>query len=90
MVTVLGEYGTEEQYSILRCFFFLWAELNAKNIHKEMFPVYSRKCLVYKAVHKWVKKFSQGRSKVTDAQPGCPVEITTEAKNSVLRVSAHW
>jgi hypothetical protein len=45
-----------------------------------MFPVYGRKCLSHKAVHNWVKKFSQGRSKVANnAQPGCPVEIATEA-----------
>jgi hypothetical protein len=45
-----------------------------------MFPVYSGKCLSRKAVHSWVDKFSQGRSRVTDdAQPGNPVEIATEA-----------
>ncbi|PNF25323.1 hypothetical protein B7P43_G10940 [Cryptotermes secundus] len=38
----------------------LWANgSNAKNVHKEMFPVYSGKCLSCKAVHNWVKKFSQ-------------------------------
>jgi hypothetical protein len=30
--------------------------LNAKDIHKEMFPVYSGKCLSCKAVHNWVEK----------------------------------
>jgi hypothetical protein len=45
-----------------------------------MFPVYSGKFLLCKAVHNWVKKFSQGRSKVADdTRPGCPVEIATEA-----------
>jgi hypothetical protein len=35
-----------------------------------MFPVYGRKFLSLKAIHNWVKKFSQGRSKVADdAQP---------------------
>jgi hypothetical protein len=30
----------------------LWAKgLNAKDIHKEMFPVYGEKCLSCKAVH---------------------------------------
>jgi transposase len=60
----------------------LWAKaLNAKIfIHTEMFPVYDRKCLPRKAVHNWVEKFSQGRSKVTDdASPGRPVKIATEA-----------
>jgi hypothetical protein len=33
-------------------FFFLWAEgLNAKDIHKEMFPACGGKCLSLKAVH---------------------------------------
>jgi hypothetical protein len=46
---------------------FLWAKgLNAKDIHKEMFPIYSGKCLSHKAIHIWVDKFSQGRSKVAD------------------------
>jgi hypothetical protein len=45
----------------------LWAkELNAKDIHKEMFPVYGQKCLSCKAVHTLAKKFSQGCSKVAD------------------------
>jgi hypothetical protein len=45
-----------------------------------MFPVYSGKCLSRKAVHIWVEKFSQGRSKVADdALPGRPVENATEA-----------
>jgi hypothetical protein len=47
--------------------YFLQAkELNAKDIHREMFPVHGGKCLSRKAVHKWVEKFSQGRSKVVD------------------------
>jgi hypothetical protein len=59
----------------------LWAKgLNAKDIHKETFPVYSGKCLLRKAVHNWVKKFSQECSTIADdAQPGHPVEIATEA-----------
>jgi hypothetical protein len=60
---------------------FLWAkELDAKYIHKKMFPVYCAKCLSRKVVRNWVKKFSQGRSKVAgDARPGHLVEIVTEA-----------
>jgi hypothetical protein len=35
----------------------LWAKgLSAKDIHKEMFHIYGRKCLSYKAVHSWVEK----------------------------------
>jgi hypothetical protein len=59
---------------------FLWAKgLNAKDIQKEMLPVYGGKCLLRKVVHNWVEKFSQGFSKVPDdAQPGRPVEIVIE------------
>jgi hypothetical protein len=56
--------NTKEQHSVVH---FLWSKgLNAKDIHKEVFPVYSGKCLLHKAVHNWVEKFPQGRSKVTD------------------------
>jgi hypothetical protein len=38
MATLLKECATNEQRSVVR---FLWAKgLNAKDIHKEMFPVY--------------------------------------------------
>jgi hypothetical protein len=64
MVTVLEECHTEEQCSVVR---FLWAKgLDAKYIHKKMFPVYGGKCLPRKAVRNLVEKFSQGRSKVSD------------------------
>jgi hypothetical protein len=50
MVTVLKGCTTEEQPYVVR---FLWAkELNAKDIHKEMFPLYGEKCLSRKAFHK--------------------------------------
>jgi hypothetical protein len=49
MATALEEYTTTEQRSA-EC--FLWAKgLGAKDIHKEMFPVYGGKCLSYKAAH---------------------------------------
>jgi hypothetical protein len=64
MATVLEDCSTEEKLSGV-C--FLWAkELNSKDTHKEMFPVYGGKCLSHKAVHNWVQKFSQGRPKVAD------------------------
>jgi hypothetical protein len=45
------------QRAELSCAFFLWKKgLNAKDIHKEMFPVYGGKCLSHKAVHNWVEK----------------------------------
>jgi hypothetical protein len=71
--------------------FHLWAKgLNAKDIDKEMFPVYGGKCLSRKAVHKWTEKFSEGRSKVADdARPGAEVAEIRQ-KTSMLRVSTHW
>jgi hypothetical protein len=73
------------------CAFFLWAKgLNAKDIHKESFPVYDGKCLLRKAVHNWAEKLYQGRSKVADdAQPDAEVAETTVKTTSVLRVSTH-
>jgi hypothetical protein len=64
MATVLEECTTEEQRSDV-C--FLWSQgLNAKDIHKEMFPVYGGKCLSHKALHNSVEKFSQRRLKAAD------------------------
>jgi hypothetical protein len=58
--------------------FFCGKTLNAKDIHKEMFPAYGGKCLSRKAVHNWVDKSPQGRSKVAGAaRPGRPVEAAT-------------
>jgi hypothetical protein len=65
--------------SILLCVFCA-KRTQCKGYSKEMFPVYSAKCLSCKAVHNWVKKFSQGCLKVADdAWPGCPAVIATEA-----------
>jgi hypothetical protein len=70
MATVLQGCTTEEQRSVLRFFFFGGGGgakgLNSKDIHKEMFPVYGEKCLSRKAVHNWVEKFFQVRSKGAD------------------------
>jgi hypothetical protein len=55
MTTVLKEYSTEELNSTLS--FSRAKGLNSKHIHKEMFPVYGKKCLPLKAVHNWVDKF---------------------------------
>jgi hypothetical protein len=56
MATVLEECITEEQRSVLR--FLLAKGLNAKDIHKEMFPVYGGKCLSRKAVQNWAADVS--------------------------------
>jgi hypothetical protein len=58
METVLEVCTTEEQRSVVH-FIFVWAKgLNAKDIHKEMFLIYTGKCLWRKAVHNWLAKIS--------------------------------
>jgi hypothetical protein len=76
MATVLEDCTTEEHRSVAH---FLWAKgLKANDIHKEISPVYGGKCLSRKAIHNWVEKFSQGRSKVADdARTGAEVAETT-------------
>jgi hypothetical protein len=51
MATVLEGCTTKQQHSVVH---ILWAkELNAKDIYKEMFPVYGGMCLSHKAVSPW-------------------------------------
>jgi hypothetical protein len=70
-------WGMYYQKAVLCCEFFA---LNAKNVHKEIIPVYGVECLSCKELHNRVEKFSQGSSKVTyEAWPGHLVEIATEA-----------
>jgi hypothetical protein len=46
MATMLEECATKQQNSVVHC---LWAKaLDEKNIHKEMFRVYSGKCCCVK------------------------------------------
>jgi hypothetical protein len=53
-----------EQIGVVR---FLWAkDMTAKDIHKEMLPMYGEHCLSRQAVHNWVQKFSQGRTSIED------------------------
>jgi hypothetical protein len=60
VATMLEECTTKGQCSVAH---FLSAKgLNAKDTHKELFPVYSGKCLSHEVVYNWVKKFSQGCS----------------------------
>jgi hypothetical protein len=79
MATLLEECITEEQSSAV-CFCGQKG-LNANDINKEMFSVYGGKCLSRKAVHNWVEKFPEGRSKVADdARPVAEVAETTVKK----------
>jgi hypothetical protein len=51
---MLEKCTIEGQHSVTR---FLWEEgLNAKDIHKVIFPAYGGKCLSRKAVHNWIEK----------------------------------
>jgi hypothetical protein len=64
MATVLEGYITEEHRSVVLS---LWAEeLNAKDSHQKIFPLYVRKCLSRETAHDWVEKFAPGHSKVAD------------------------
>jgi hypothetical protein len=56
MATVLEEYTTKEQNSVV-CF-LLAKGTNAKDILKEFFSVYGWKCLSPKVVHNWVVNVS--------------------------------
>ena len=52
--------------------------MEAKDIHKEMLPMYGEHCLSCQAVHNWVQKFSEGRTSIEDEHlAGRPVEIAT-------------
>jgi hypothetical protein len=48
---------------------------------KKCFPVYSGKCLSLKAVHNWVKKFSEGRSEVADDETEMRKWLRQESKD---------
>ena len=59
-----------------RCAVFVWAKvMAAKDIHKEMLPMYAQYCLSRQAVHNWVQRFSEGRTSIEDEHPvGRPVK----------------
>jgi hypothetical protein len=64
--------------------------LIVKDIHKEMFYVWSVKCLLHKSVHNWVKKrgkhFADNEEVETEAQK-C---WDSGHKTSLLLVSMLW
>ena len=43
--------------------------MEAKDIHKEMLPMYGEHCQSRQVVHNWVQKFSEGRTSIEDAHP---------------------
>ena len=78
MAVPLNTCTTIEQRGVVR---FLWAKgMAAKDIHKEMLPMYGEHCLSHQAVHNWVQKFSEGRTSIEDEhRVGRLVEIATPA-----------
>ena len=55
---------TTEQCGVVR---FLWAKgMAAKDIHKQMLPMYGEHCLSRQAAHNWAQKFSEGRTSTED------------------------
>ena len=38
----------------------------AKEIHKEMLPMYGEHCLPCQAVHNWMQMFSEGQTSIED------------------------
>ena len=64
MAAPLNTCTTIEQRGVVR---FLWAKgMAAKDIHKEMLPMYGEHCLSRQAVHNWVQKFSERRTSIED------------------------
>jgi len=64
MVAPLNTCTTIEQRGVV---WFLWAsDMAAKDIHKEMLPMYGEHCLSCQAVHNRVQKFSEGRTSIED------------------------
>jgi hypothetical protein len=87
MVSVLDEYTTEEQRSFMH---LLWANINVKDINKEMFPAYGGKCLSHIMFHNWVENFSQGLSKdADDIRPGAEVGDNSQ-KTSIPQILLQW
>ena len=69
MAAPLYTCTTIEQRGVVR---FLWAKgMAAKDIHKEMPPMYAEHCLSRQAFHNWVQKFSEGRTSIEDEHRVC-------------------
>jgi len=77
MATPLSTCTTIEQRGDVR-FFVGKKKMEAKDIHKEMLPMYGEHCLSCQAVHNWVQKFLEGRTSIEDEhRAGRLVEIVT-------------
>jgi hypothetical protein len=84
METVLEGCITEQQRSVVN---FLWIkELTAKDIHKEMFPVYVGSVCHVKRFHLGGKRFADDEEVETEVRKW----LRQQSKTSMLRVSTHW
>jgi hypothetical protein len=77
MALPLNTCTTIEQYGVVR---FLWAKnMEAKDIRKEMLPMYNEHCLSRQAIHNWVLRFSEGQTSIEDEhRAGWPVPTATK------------
>ena len=65
---------------------FLWAKnMEAKDMHKEMLPMYGEHCLSRQAVHNWVQKFSEGRTNIEDEHQSSARVVPTATKRIFRR-----
>jgi len=48
------------------CVFCGQKKFEAKDIHKEILPMYGEHCLSCQAGHNWMQKFSEGRKSIED------------------------
>ena len=64
--------------------------MEAKDIHKEMLPMYGEHCLSRQVVHNWVQKFSEGRTSIEEEhRAGRPVEIATPETLQLVEDRGH-
>ena len=67
-----------EQRGVVR---FLWAKnMETKDIHREMLPMYGEHCLSRQAVHNWVQKFSEGPTSIEDKHQSSARVVPTATK----------
>ena len=72
-----------EQLGVVR---FLWAKnMEAKDILKEMLPMYGEHWLSRQAVHNWVQNFSEGRTSIEDEHQSSARVVPTTTKRSFRR-----
>ena len=72
-----------EQRDVVR---FLWEKnMEAKDIHKEMLPMYGEHCLSRQAVHNWVQNFSEGRTSIEDEHRSSARVVPTTTKRIFRR-----